>query len=239
MSTSTPQSSTIAELFNDLAEPFDDFSKMLDTMGRPFSQWMAGNLPKGRRALDVGCGAGRYSVLLADLYDEVAAVDPAAAMIEIARHDRSRPNVTYQVRDAFDVTPERDGLFNLVFGFSCVFHMAEPAVILPHLAALVAPGGELVVFDPERPPDYGQDKWEVNYAFSMARMAYDLTGQLDTVMSILRAFTHPSWLEISQRNVPLSSEDFRREYLAALPGVRFSDQIFPGFITARWTRPAS
>lgn len=239
MSTSTPQSRSIIELFDDVAGVFDDFSKALDTVERPLSQWMAANLPKGGRALDIGCGAGRHSLVLADLYDEVVASDPAQAMIEIAKRDRPRSNVTYQVRDAFDMTPERDGLFDVVFAFSCVFHMAEPKVILPHLGALVAPDGELVVFDPERPPDYGQDGWEVNYAFSMARMAYEITGQIDTSISMLRAFTHPSWLEISQRNVPLSREEFRREYAAALPGVRFEDQVFPGFMTARWTPPTS
>lgn len=238
MPLSTPQAHTIIELFDDVAEVFEDFSKALDTVDRPFGEWMATNLPPGRRALDIGCGAGRYSVLLADLYDEVVAADPALAMIEIAERDRPRTNVSYQVRDAFDMTPGKDGLFDMVFAFSCVFHMAEPAAILPHLGALVAPGGALVVFDPERPADYGQENWQLNYAFSMARMAYDMTGMIDTSISVLRAFTHRSWLEISERNVPLSREEFQREYSAALPGVRFLEQVFPGFITAWWTRPA-
>jgi SAM-dependent methyltransferase len=238
MSTSTPQSRTTIELFDDLADLFDEFSKALDTVERPLGAWMAANLPKGRRALDIGCGAGRHSLLLAELYEEVVAADPSPSMIEIAERDRPRPNITYQVRDAFDLKPEADGRFAVVYAFSCVFHMAEPAVILPHLASLVAPGGQLVIFDPQRPPDYGQEGWEVEYAFSMGRMAYELTGQLETAVSMLRTFTHPSWLEISRRNVPLSPEEFRQGYTAALPGVRIDDQIFPGFMTARWTAPA-
>lgn len=234
----TPQSATTVELFDDIADLFDDFSKALDVVERPLGQWMAQNLPKGARALDIGCGAGRYSVLLADLYDEVVAADPAPTMIEIAERDRPHPKVSYQIRDAFDMTPERDGEFDVVFAFSCVFHMGEPARILPHLASLVAPGGALVVFDPERPADHGQPDWERNYAFSMARMAYDVTGQVDTAVAMLRAFTHPSWLEISQRNVPFSRAEFEREYAAALPGVRFTEQVFPGFMTAWWTRRA-
>jgi len=70
-------------------------------------------------------------------------------------------------------------------------------------------------------------------------MAYDLTADLDTSISTLRAFTHPSWIEISRRNVPLSRPEFEREYMAALPGVQISDLEFPGFVTARWTRPES
>jgi 2-polyprenyl-3-methyl-5-hydroxy-6-metoxy-1,4-benzoquinol methylase len=228
----------VIELFDDMADVYESFSGTLDSVDRSMSRWMAENLPKGRRALDIGCGAGRYSVMLADLYGEVVGADPAPRMIDIAKRDRSRPNVSYQVRDALDMTPEQDGLFGVVFAFSCVFHMAKPEVILPHLAELVAPGGELVIFDPERPDDWGQENWQVNYAFRLARMAYDMTGEVETAIDVIRAFLYESWLAISERSVPFSREEFRREYLAVLPGVTFEEDIFPTFITARWQRPA-
>jgi 2-polyprenyl-3-methyl-5-hydroxy-6-metoxy-1,4-benzoquinol methylase len=177
--------------------------------------------------------------MLADLYEEVVGADPAPSMIDIAKRDRSRPNVSYQIRDAFDVTLEKDGLFDVVFAFSCVFHMGKPDVILRHLATLVAPGGALVIFDPERPDDWGQENWQVNYAFKIARMAYDVTGEVETVINVIRAFTHESWLAISKCSVPFSREEFRREYSAVLPDVTFEDDIFPGFFTARWQRPAT
>ncbi len=238
MSTAARSGKNVIELFDDIADAFESFSGTLDSVEQPLNRWMAENLPKGRRALDIGCGAGRYSVMLADLYEEVVGADPAPSMIDIAKRDRPRPNVSYQVRDAFDMTPEKDGLFDVVFAFSCVFHMAKPDVILPHLAALVAPGGALVIFDPERPDDWGQENWQVNYAFKIARMAYDVTGKVETAISAIRAFTHESWLAISERSVPFNREEFRREYSAVLPGVTFEEDIFPGFLTARWQRPA-
>lgn len=227
----------VAELFDDMADVFESFSGTLDSVERPMNRWMAENLPKGQRALDIGCGAGRYSVMLADLYDEVVGADPAPNMIDIAKRDRSRPNVSYQVRDAFDMTPEKDGLFDVVFAFSCVFHMAKPDVILPHLAALVAPGGALVIFDPERPDDYGQENWQVNYAFKVARMVYDMTADVAMAINVIRGFTHESWLALSERSVPFSREEFHREYSAVLPDVTFAENIFPGFFTACWQRP--
>ena len=230
----------VIELFDDMADIYDNFSGTLDSVERPtsLSRWMAENLPKGRRALDIGCGAGRYSVMLADLYEEVVGADPAPRMIDIAKRDRSRPNVSYQIRDAFDMTPEKDGLFDLVFAFSCVFHMAKPGVILPHLAALVIPGGELVIFDPKRPDDWGQENWQANYAFKLARMAYDVTGEAEKAINVIRAFLHESWLAICECSVPFSRVEFWREYSAVLPGVTFEEDIFPTFITARWRRPA-
>jgi 2-polyprenyl-3-methyl-5-hydroxy-6-metoxy-1,4-benzoquinol methylase len=233
------ESLSTTALFDDVADVFDDFSKTLDMAERPLAEWMRANLRPGARALDVGCGAGRHSVLLADLYESVLATDVSPNMIEIAERDRRHPGVTYEVCDALDMNPDRHGRFDLVYGFSCVFHMGPPATVLPQLAELVGPGGELVVFDPQRPPDYGAEGWERNYAFAMARMAFDMTSDIVTSVSVLRAFTHRSWIEISRRNVPMSRSEFEHEYTAALPGVQISDQEFPGFVTARWRRPGA
>ena len=237
VSQSSLPTKTIPELFDGMADLFDSYSGTMDSVERPFSKWMHENLPGGRRALDIGCGAGRYTTMLADLYEEVSGVDPAPNMIEIAKRDRSRSNVTYQVNDALSMTPEKDGVFDLVFAFSCVLHMAKPPVILPHLANLVAPGGALVIFDPERPADHGEPNWQVNYAFRLARMAYEITGQVEVSVNVLRGFTHSCWLEISERTVPFNGEEFRREYSAVLPGVTFEENIFPGFLTACWRKP--
>jgi ubiquinone/menaquinone biosynthesis C-methylase UbiE len=38
-----------------------------------------------RRVLDVGCGTGTFAILLADRGFEVTGVDPALAMLEVAR----------------------------------------------------------------------------------------------------------------------------------------------------------
>jgi SAM-dependent methyltransferase len=243
MSTAAPSGKKISgrnviEMFDDIADPFDDFTGALGSVEQPMNRWMAEKLPKGRRALDIGCGAGRYSAMLADLYEEVVGADPAPRMIDIAKRDRPRPNVSYQVRDALDMTPEKDGLFDVVFAFSCVFHMGKSEVILPHLAALVAPGGALVIFDPIRPDDWGQENWQVNYAFEVARKAYDMTGEVETAINAIRSFLHESWIAISERSVPFSREEFWREYSAILPGVTFEEDIFPGFfLAAHWRRP--
>ncbi|WP_326594730.1 class I SAM-dependent methyltransferase [Streptomyces sp. NBC_01803] len=229
---------TITDLFDEIAELYEEFSGTLDSAENPLSEWMAAHLPKGRRALDIGCGAGRYTVMLAALYDEVVGADAAPAMIDIARRDRSRSNVDYQVRDAFDLTPAKDGLFDVVFGFSSVFLMGEPRVILPHLAALVAPGGAFVVFEPERPADYGQENWRINFAFTVARTAYEVTGRLESSINVLRLFSHRNWTEISERTAPMNGREFRREYTAALPGSTFMEHVFPGLLTAYWQRPA-
>lgn len=228
----------IPDLFDELADLFDDFTRSLDSGEAPVTDWMTRQLPGGARALDVGCGAGRYSVMLADRYTEVLAVDPAENMIKIAERTRPRANVRYEVRNAYDLSPDKDGTFDAVFAFSCVFHMGPPAMILPHLSALVAPGGKLVIFDPDKPAGHGEEHWQTTYAFDIARTAYLVSGQIDSAIKALRLFLNESWQRISSISTPFSAEEFRQRYAAVLPGVTFEENVFPGFHTAIWQAPA-
>jgi SAM-dependent methyltransferase len=55
------------------------------------------------RALDLGCGAGRHTVLLAQRFAHVDAVDLSGPMIEVAQAGRPRPNISYRQADLLDV----------------------------------------------------------------------------------------------------------------------------------------
>jgi SAM-dependent methyltransferase len=133
-----------AMLFNDLTVLYDQFARSLDASRAPANRWLDGHLGSGRRALDVGCGVGRYTVMLADRYDDVVGIDVAPAMIEIAERDRSRPNIRYQIRDALSLTPEHDGRFDLVLSVVSVLYIGSPELVLGHLRRLVAKSGDTV-----------------------------------------------------------------------------------------------
>ena len=65
--------------FDVLARHYQRYAEITDVLYRP---WLRAALPsRGGRALDLGCGSGRYSGLLADRYDSVLAVDAAAREI--------------------------------------------------------------------------------------------------------------------------------------------------------------
>ena len=237
--TANRPSDEIPDLFDDLADLFDRFTQSLDRGQAPVTDWMTANLPGGARAVDVGCGAGRYSLMLAERYQEVLGADPADTMIKIAKATRPAPNISYEVLNAYDLTPEKNGTFDAVFAFSCVFHMGPPSQILPHLARLVAPGGRLVIFDPDKPPGWGEENWQTNYAFHIARTAYDVSGSIDSACDGLRLFLNESWRRISSISTPFTTEEFQRLYAESLPGVEFEENIFPGFHTAIWKAPES
>lgn len=229
-----------AALFSSLAEPYEQFTSTLGLPTAPIARWMEGNLGTGRRALDIGCGTGRNTVLLAERYDEVLGIDAAPGMIEFSAAERACPNVRYEVRDLFELTPGRDGQFDMVLAFSFVLHVGTPETVLPHLRTLVAPGGRLVIVEPQRPPTWGEKGWQTDLAFMSARAAFETSGDLDAAIAALRLVLSPDWLQISQLSVPPTRAEFFEQCAAALPGVELGeggDSL--GYFTASWRAQAS
>jgi SAM-dependent methyltransferase len=229
-----------AALFSDLARPYEQFTRMLGMPDTPVARWMEDNVGTGGRALDIGCGTGRNTAMLADRFGEVLGIDGAPGMIELAAKERSRPNVRYEVHDVFEVTPEEHGRFDLVLAFSFVLHVGTPEIVLPHLRALVAPRGRLLVVEPQRPPTWGERGWQADLAFMSARAAYQASGDIDDAIVALKLVLGPNWMRISEMSVPPTREEFFAQYSAALPGAVLEEGgDMLGFFTASWQAPAA
>src|SRR2546423_15172355 len=85
------------------------------------AEWLPSVLTTGGQlAVDVGCGAGRHAVILAERYAHVLGVDASAPMIELAQRTRSHDRVTYRVDDIL----ETEGEFVLVFS-SVTLHIVK------------------------------------------------------------------------------------------------------------------
>lgn len=226
-----------AKYFNDLAGVYDQFTKSMEAPDTWLNRWLNEHLGTGHRALDVGCGTGRYALKLADRYDHVVAFDAAPAMIEIAKRDRSRSNIYYQDRDVLSVTPERDGRFDLVIAIGCIVHVGPPELLLGHFRSLVAPGGTLLIMEPMWHPEWGSRDWQTDFAFRTARAAWDTTGDINDVTVALQVILNPIWLDMAKIDRPLPRDDFIREYSSALPGVIIEEGYGPLGINAfavRW-----
>jgi 2-polyprenyl-6-hydroxyphenyl methylase / 3-demethylubiquinone-9 3-methyltransferase len=100
----------------------------------------------GLCALDVGCGGGLLSEPLARLGATVTGIDLTAASIEVAaRHARAAGHaIDYRVAGAEELVAERRE-FDLVCAMEVVEHVADQDSFLHACAALVAPGGGLVL----------------------------------------------------------------------------------------------
>lgn len=109
-------------------------------------------LPKDRRfknVLDVGCGLGGLSRLLAERADHVLGVDLAQSAVERARQlHADRGNIRFVQADAFNLPAEMNGKFDLVVLADILYYRAagEPFDdMAARIADLLLPGGVCVV----------------------------------------------------------------------------------------------
>lgn len=113
-----------------------------------FCLGLAGN---ARSVLDLGCGTGRFAARLAGSR-EVAGVDPAAAMLDVARRRPGGDRVAWIEADARTVRLGRR--FDLVVltghAFQVFLTEADRRAALATIAAHLAPGGRFV-FDVRNP----------------------------------------------------------------------------------------
>ncbi|HEX9611441.1 MAG TPA: class I SAM-dependent methyltransferase [Gemmatimonadales bacterium] len=100
-----------------------------------------------RRALDFGCGVGRLTQALAARFEEVAGIDIAASMIELAReYNRYPATCSYQVNPHDDLRLFPDDHFDFVYSNIVLQHM-EPAYATAYIREFVrvlAPAGVLL-----------------------------------------------------------------------------------------------
>ena len=227
-----------AAYFDAFPELFDRFTRIWDGISTSFDDWILAHLPEhATSAVDLGCGAGRHSILLADHAEHVLAVDIADRMLDIARADRSRPNIDYQRRGALDVAPEH-GRFDVVLSVHALHHVGDPAVVLPHVRSLLAPGGRLIAADIIDPGGWPTFEFHVDRAFTDARVVYQLTGDGAAAADALRLLLHPRWLQLAQHDTPLTRVAFHAAYEKAFPGAGFADDLNPIMCGAVWRAPA-
>jgi 2-polyprenyl-6-hydroxyphenyl methylase/3-demethylubiquinone-9 3-methyltransferase len=105
----------------------------------------------GKRALDVGCGAGLLCEPLARLGAEVTGVDAAPESIAVAREHAAAMGLAVDYRSG-ELAALGLGRFDLVTSMEVLEHVADKPAFVAQLAAHLAPGGLLVLSTPNRTP---------------------------------------------------------------------------------------
>lgn len=105
----------------------------------------------GKRALDVGCGAGLLCEPLARLGASVTGIDAAPENIAAAATHAAASGLAIDYR-AGSVEGLGEDRFDLVTSMEVIEHVTDPAGFVAGLVAALAEGGLLVVSTPNRTP---------------------------------------------------------------------------------------
>ncbi|MFW2831268.1 bifunctional 2-polyprenyl-6-hydroxyphenol methylase/3-demethylubiquinol 3-O-methyltransferase UbiG [Sphingomonas sp. ID0503] len=103
----------------------------------------------GKRAVDVGCGAGLLTEPLARLGAAVTGVDAAPENIAAARIHAERQGLAIDYRPGEVASLDQTG-FDLVTSMEVIEHVTDPAAFIAALARLLAPNGLMILSTPNR-----------------------------------------------------------------------------------------
>lgn len=125
------------------AETYDSLPNPLIRIEQSVIQPLIESLPPGR-VLDVACGTGRISALLAARGLEVIGVDASVQML--ARLQRARPDVDVCVADVLRL-PFKDASVDAVVCALAAAHFEHLDELLSELARVVEPSGRVLLTD--------------------------------------------------------------------------------------------
>ncbi len=105
----------------------------------------------GRRAADVGCGAGLLAEPLARMGAVVTGIDAAPENVAVAKLHAEKQGLAIDYR-AGGVEALAGEAFDLVTSMEVIEHVADPSAFVAALADLLAPGGIMILSTPNRTP---------------------------------------------------------------------------------------
>jgi SAM-dependent methyltransferase len=108
--------------------------------------FLEGELRRGDRALDVGCGTGEFTAQMAQAGAAAVGVDVAEAALERAR--AHHPELDFRLTTIDGPLPFSDNTFDLVWASEVIEHIADTARWLSEVRRVLAPSGRLLLTTP-------------------------------------------------------------------------------------------
>lgn len=122
----------------------DSHTKLPITRNRFFAVTGWPENMEGQRILEAGSGAGRFTEILVGTGAEVFSFDYSLAVDANHANNGSASNLNLFQGDIFNI-PLRKGSFDKVMCLGVIQHTPDPERAFNSLAAMVKPGGELVI----------------------------------------------------------------------------------------------
>jgi 2-polyprenyl-3-methyl-5-hydroxy-6-metoxy-1,4-benzoquinol methylase len=202
----------------------DDFDRLalLDTddwnHNNHYHPLLLKHLPSGcQQALEIGCGSGGFSRLLAEQSQHVLGLDLAPEMIRLAQmRSRDYSNLEYQLADVLQWDFPREK-YDCIVSIA-TFHHLPFDVMLPKLKAALNPGGALLILD----------------LFKSATLADHLTDIISIPMNLFLRLVKTGKLRESEAARAAWAAHGTHDVYLPLSAIRQAcDQILPGYTLER------
>ena len=187
-----------------MAQRFDDATRFIvgSETQLALQAWLHEHIEAGDSVLELGCGTGQYSEVIAREARTLVATDGSVEMLDVARR-KLEPfaNVTVRELDCYQVDFPA-GVFDAVFVGNLLHIVSEPDRVLAESRHVLRPGGRLIAIDSTAS---GMPWW----------------GKLEMVLRYLLAFGPP----------PSTNRNMRPEDAATMvhdAGFRVEDLVLVG-----------
>ncbi|HPX25732.1 MAG TPA: class I SAM-dependent methyltransferase [Treponemataceae bacterium] len=213
--------------FNSFAEKYEQF--VSNSLGTPWFGW---DDLSGKRAIDIGCGAGQAAKVLSEKFEKVIGLDLCAELIDLAKKKHSNPNITYIIEDFMKFESEEN--FDFVYSHTMMHHLENYEEGLLKMKSLVSKGGKLVIIDNVSDKYPTPPEW-----------VYTLPAKIEFIPNIFKigikkawflfTFWHnKEWLNHLASDTYLSRKEFNELYTKVFPDSEIVDLGFANAV--KWIK---
>jgi ubiquinone/menaquinone biosynthesis C-methylase UbiE len=110
---------------------------------------LAMDLIKNKKVLDIACGEGYGSALLAGAALEVTGMDIDTPTIDKAKEKYRLTNVSFRTGQVENI-PFEAGLFDTVVSFETIEHITDHQQMMQEIRRVLKPGGLLIISTPDK-----------------------------------------------------------------------------------------
>lgn len=110
---------------------------------------------KDKVILEIGCGNGRFTRILAKYAKKVVAIDNDKNMISSAKTITRRKNITYKHMDALKLDLKEESFDVVIFTWTLVCILKKEVQALRQAKKVLKSGGKLILVEPGGKSDYG------------------------------------------------------------------------------------
>ena len=135
---------TIQDAYTDWSATYDSDRNLTRDLDQRVAQQQLAQF-RCKSILELGCGTGKNTPLLASIGDRVHALDFSAGMIEKARAKVSSPNVTFEIADITRRWPPKDQSFDLIVCNLVLEHIEDLNFIFAEASRVLSGGGRFFI----------------------------------------------------------------------------------------------